>query len=392
MGFNQYKAGRGGDEGHWLSMHGARPLIVDRKSGVQKTIYVPRAAVSITGTIQPGILRTVLGTEHFQSGMAARLLLCMPPRRRKRWSEATISALVDEEMDGIFDKLLTLDFATLADERRVPVDLPLSASGHAAWVQFYDEHAIEQEALMGDLAAAWSKLEGYAARLALVVHCVRWACGDRTLENESQVDAASIQAGVALVRWFANEAQRVYTVMGDDADASEQRRLVELIRHKGGSITPRDLEKSDRRYRGKTDEAELALNDLVAQKLGSWLSGPPSASGGRGKHIFQLSAELLVGTTPSNSAKNEGSADNIDADAPESSDFATEVAAETAFDGLDGGITASAIPVVGTTGLNPEENRGSADSSNADTAAMDTVNSILAEAAAESQEGDGWTY
>jgi hypothetical protein len=45
--FNEYKGGKGGDAPKWLSMHGARALIVDRKGSA--TIYIPRASVSITG-------------------------------------------------------------------------------------------------------------------------------------------------------------------------------------------------------------------------------------------------------------------------------------------------------------------------------------------------------
>lgn len=55
--FNQYKArGRGADSASWLELHRAGTLIVDRKGADKPTIYVPRAAVSVVGTIQPGII------------------------------------------------------------------------------------------------------------------------------------------------------------------------------------------------------------------------------------------------------------------------------------------------------------------------------------------------
>ena len=60
-------------------MFGARDLLVDRKSEGQKPIFVPRAAVSIVGGIQPQVLRRALGPEHFENGLAARMLLTMPP-------------------------------------------------------------------------------------------------------------------------------------------------------------------------------------------------------------------------------------------------------------------------------------------------------------------------
>jgi hypothetical protein len=134
------------------------------------------------------------------------------------------------------------------------------------------------------------------------------------------------------------------------------------------------------------------LNDLVNQKLGAWLNGPPGAQGGRGKHVFQLSAELIVGTTPLIPVKNGGSADTSSADNQEVADFSGGTAEPPEFGLSVSCFSASAIPVVGTTRANPEENEGSADNSNADRAAIDIVNDLLAEAAAESQGGDGWTY
>ena len=90
-----------------------------------------------------------------------------------------------------------------------PQDIPLSPEGKRAWVRFYNEHACEQAEMAGDLAAAWSKLEGYAARFALLVHLVRAESGDQTLINAGAVDEQSIAAGVKLSRWFGDEAARV---------------------------------------------------------------------------------------------------------------------------------------------------------------------------------------
>jgi len=59
--FDQYRAGHGGDVARWLSVHRADSLLVDRKSGAIKTIFISRAAVSVCGGIQPGTLRRALG-------------------------------------------------------------------------------------------------------------------------------------------------------------------------------------------------------------------------------------------------------------------------------------------------------------------------------------------
>jgi hypothetical protein len=115
-----------------------------------------------------------------------------------------------------------------------PRVLPLSSSGKAVLVSFCNEHAAEQAGLENDLAAAFSKLECYAARLALVVHLVRQVARDCTLESADAIDAASVQAAVDMVRWFAQEAKRVYGILGESDAERDQRELIEWIGRRGG--------------------------------------------------------------------------------------------------------------------------------------------------------------
>ena len=77
--FQRYKSGGGSDAPQWLVMNDGDTLRYDRKHGDPRTVYVPRAAVSLTGTIQPGTLRKLLGQEYLDNGLAARCLWAMPP-------------------------------------------------------------------------------------------------------------------------------------------------------------------------------------------------------------------------------------------------------------------------------------------------------------------------
>ncbi len=55
--FDRYAGGKGGaDAAHWLSMHAGESIVVDRKTGIPRTIFVPQAAVCVCGGIQPAIL------------------------------------------------------------------------------------------------------------------------------------------------------------------------------------------------------------------------------------------------------------------------------------------------------------------------------------------------
>ena len=283
--FDRYAGGKGGgDAAKWLEMFGGRPMVVDRKTG--GTLYVPRAAVSIAGGIQPETLRRALGQEHRDNGLAARLLLACPPRKPKRWTEADVNADTEAAVARVFDRLFGLTPETDDngdDSGGRPRLVTLADDGKRAWVTFYNEHASEQVNLSGDEAAAWSKLEGYAARLALVVHLTRWAAGDATLRDPSPppVDEASIAAGVVLARWFGDEARRVYAILGESDEGRESRRLVEWIDRKGGTVTVRDLTRGPREYRNDPGRAAKALGELVAAGVAVWVHDDHGPKGGR---------------------------------------------------------------------------------------------------------------
>jgi len=261
------------------------------------------AAVGVVGGIQPGVLRRCLRQEYRDNGLAARLLLASPPRQPKQWTEAEITPEAEAEVAAILDRLYDLQPATGDDGEPRPVIVRFTPEGRREWIAFYNSHAKEQLELTGDLSAAWSKLEGGAARLALVVHLTRWAAGDPTLADPDLVDAESIAAGVRLSRWFGYETRRVYAMLEESEEDGERRRLVELIQRKGGSVTPRDLMRSTRKYLTAAD-AESALAELVKAGIGTWQED--THGGGRGRPVrrFNLSDAADVDTNAAGPDEN----------------------------------------------------------------------------------------
>jgi len=159
-------------------------------------------------------------------------------------------------------------------------------------------------------------LEEYAARLALVVHFTRWAAGDPTLTNANVVDAASMNAGIVLAKWFKHEARCVYAML-DESDAErDQRRLVEWIGRKGGTVTVREVQQGCR-WLKEPGAAEAALDELAKAGRGTWRDVPTTAKGGRPARVFVLSTVSTVYETPANSGESEGSVDVDSVDAHE---------------------------------------------------------------------------
>lgn len=285
--FNQYKATGGGDTAHWLEMHGGRPMVIDRKTGPQRIIYVPRASVSLTGGIQPGTLKRCLDREHFEDGLAARLLLAFPTRRLKKWTEAGVSSERQVSIDLVFARLHEAQPDTDAEGEPLPGLADLTPEAKRLWIEFYNRHGKEQADMAGDVAAAWSKLEGYAARLALVVHLVRWANGEDV--RERNVDEHSVAAGVRLSQWFGQEARRIYAILRESDEDEELRERFEMIERKGGMVTVRDWQRA--RCFETAERAEAELEELVQAQLGAWTHTTPGPKGGRPPRLFKLIRE-----------------------------------------------------------------------------------------------------
>jgi len=305
--FDKYSSGKGSDVPRWLEMFGGRAMLIDRKTGENKMLLVPRAAVSITGGIQPAILRGTLRKQYRDNGLAARLLMVRPPRKAKLWTDDDIDPQLETAIAQLLGRLYELSPELDEDGNPQPVEIGLTPDAKKVWVAFYNEHAQEHAELTGDLAAAWSKLEGYG--FSLVIHCVRWAAGDPTLKTPDVIDRKSVEAGIRLTRWFNNETRRIYAMLDENDESRERHQLIELIRLKGGSVKPRDLMRSSRQWATAAD-AEAALKDLVTAKHGSWIEQPTSSTGGRPTRVFRLFDTIDVDTTPSQHGEN-GSSVNV---------------------------------------------------------------------------------
>jgi hypothetical protein len=275
--FDRYSSGRGGAEvGRWLSMYNAGPLTVDRKhSG---TIYVPSAAVSIAGGIQPKILARVVGSRHVDNGLLQRFILAAPPRRRKAIPAADVGFATVAAVESMFSVLLEI---RPADDGG-PRVLDLEPEAADLWWTFYDEHADAQFAASGPVAAMLAKAEGWAARLALMCHLIAQSGADPT--RGDRVRADSIATGVGLARWAAREWQRVYYGLERGAAQDDDRGLVQWIAGRGGVATARDVARGLAKYRGP-GAAEAALRRLATTGKVTWA---PQSTGGRPADAVRL--------------------------------------------------------------------------------------------------------
>ncbi len=292
--FDAYKKqGSSGDAAQWLQMYNGKSLMVDRKSGDHKTIFVPHASVCITGGIQPGELAKCLGQRHFENGLAARMLMCMPPRTPCLWTDSDMPDHEQAIMDDIFHNLWQLT----CDGEDNPVVCRFSDAAKQAYIEFHDQIGHELTALEGHLAAAWSKLRGYVARFALVLQLVRHA-EDGTLNPTLPVtvDDESTHAAIELVYWFGNETRRIYQSMNQTEDSKQIQLLMDLIQTKGGMVTLRQAMRNGPCYKSK-QSAVTAFERLEREGYGEVISSHPTVNGGRPSVIFRANGSYGDGGT-----------------------------------------------------------------------------------------------
>ncbi len=283
--FTRYKGkGGGSDLPNWLEFFRAGTAVIDRKNPERPLLFIDRAAVSVVGGIQPGVLARALGADAFDSGLPARLLAAMPPKVEKSWSEADVSPETEQAYQTVIARLLELDFDADTGPKQ-PHVLRMNPQAKENWVAFYNAWAKEQMAVEGELAAAYSKLEAYAARFALLHHVV--TCVHLEVDDRREVSPRSVEAGVTLCRWFANEARRIYMTLAETEEQRDTRRLVEFIQARGGRITVRELQRANSKKYPTREDAEAALSVLVDGGVARWID-PPSGKKASNIKVVEL--------------------------------------------------------------------------------------------------------
>jgi hypothetical protein len=283
--FTRYKGKAGGtDRPHWLELHRAGALRIHRLTREPKSLSVRRACSSVTGTVQPGIMERSFDDDALAAGLLARFLLCMPPAKLRRWTEAEVSEELSRRYADLLSRLLALTLAD--DKKRKPRVLGMTGEAKRVWVAWYNAWGERMAASEGEQVAALAKLEAYAVRLALIHHVVTLAATGAT--DLRPVGVASLRAGTDLAEWFAEEARRVYATLRESAEERNRRRLIDFIAARGSRITPRDLQRANSKRWPTRAAAVEDLDALAKLNLGTWETIVHASTGGHDVQRFLL--------------------------------------------------------------------------------------------------------
>lgn len=300
---NQYKDGKGSDRQNWLSLWSGESFPLNRRNR-RLPVFVSNPFVGITGGIQPDILSDLNDERGHQDGFIHRMLFAYPDVLPiKGFTEDEVSKATLDALGDIFAKLWSLQPAVEEDGTTHPVMLHFTPAGRKVWREWTEAHADEQNApaFPAVLSGPWQKMMAYAARLALIVHRVRWAAGEHVSHD---VDEQSMGAAGELVDYFKSHARRVYALLHTSEEDKRILAAVEWI-HKQPSrtTTARAILRCHVGGVKAADEAEALLNKLAEYKYGT----VRETSSGHGKP--SLTFTLTANDAPS-TADNDATGDN----------------------------------------------------------------------------------
>jgi hypothetical protein len=260
------KGGRGDDRQQYLNLWDGDPIIIDRKSDVQREgapLVVNHPFVCIIGTLQPDVVKTMRGERRGggpppNDGLLDRFLFSWPaelPAVGEQWREVRPGVI--KRWAAVVEALLALSMKMDAKKGKGfvfgprPWVVKLSKCGRQAWKEFTDAHAEEMndKDLPEHLFGPWAKLRGYCARLALIVHYLHWACGKS--EKESDVDGASVRRGAVLVDYFKSHVRKVHVGIEVDPRVSLARLVLGWIVREGRETFKRHEAYSDLKSLGR---------------------------------------------------------------------------------------------------------------------------------------------
>jgi hypothetical protein len=234
------EGGKGADRQFWLSAWSGKTTTIDRKKTHDLgPIRIHKPFIGVIGGLTPDKLPTLRGDRPRQrveqDGFLDRLLLSYPaelPAAEENWRD--ISEDTSKQLADVFTKLRTLEMVPVQDglvlHGRRPHLVKLSSAGKAVWQKFTRQLAAERNAddFPRHLAGPWAKFRGYCGRLALIVHFLRWACGE-VGSDTADVDGESMKRAACLINYFKGHAAKVYGTIDADRRIDDARQVLRWL-------------------------------------------------------------------------------------------------------------------------------------------------------------------
>jgi len=200
----------------------------------------------------------------------------------------TIDTGLLHDFQTLFENLLSLRFYIDSNEKEHPENTGLSDDAKKLFKEIENQYGSEKLNCLPDLKSCWSKTPGRIARMALQHHCVRVVSGENI--HPTVIDVDSMQSAITIGRWYANEASRVYALLGcgsENEDARERREILDVLRGLGGSASIAEIGQRRHKYRNPAEKTK-AEKILRQQVTDGKMKSETITTGGAPKEVFAI--------------------------------------------------------------------------------------------------------
>jgi hypothetical protein len=310
--FNEYKGKGGSDRQFWLSIHSCIPISVDRKGGRQ-SIYVRFPFSSMLGGLPPSKLSALRDDRNQDDGLVERILFVYPEEFPPQlWTEVELSEKAEKDWAAAIGKLFDTPMQ-VKDEVEAPHPIGFTDAAKQRWIDWFNAHADETEApeFSDRQAGAWSKMRAHAARFALILVRLRWACEPppppppsprfAVVTGLDEVTGSDVEGAIELATYFKSHLLRVIHQMTGGFDHADIRAVADWIRRKGlTEFRVHDVGADLRRFRSNPKARDAALAGLVEVGVirPKREDRHPSTTGPKPTHAYEVHPEFLSAIAP----------------------------------------------------------------------------------------------
>lgn len=213
-GFNQYRSGgKGNDRQKFLSSYNGDAIKVNRKSG--NRISLAQTSISLTGTIQPCVLRKHMADLDDIDGFWARFL----------WVPLPLSKMPPPGEGCSFDLSELLQALYRGLESLPPAIYYFDSQGQAIWRDWHnycEDYKLAES--NSALRSIYPKSKDRAARIALIAHCINAVIEGHV--PEATISGELLESAIAFTKWSIGQARLIYA----DAGAVSYEETAKIVR------------------------------------------------------------------------------------------------------------------------------------------------------------------
>ena len=227
-----------------LSAYSGTPLKAVRKTETFP-LSIPTPCINIIGSIQTGLLTDVMTKEYVANGLIDRFLFVFPKNRKiPEWQLGIDDRQRPDTMNkwsALIRKVLDIPCPVKEDGITIESkDLEMTDEAKSFFYNWNNSIINEINAIEDDneVESRKMKLNGNAARLALILQVMRWSVGECRLDC---IELESVKGAIQFIDYFEDCYNRTKAIVDIEGTAGKQD---EWINHVGTSFTSHDAEEA----------------------------------------------------------------------------------------------------------------------------------------------------